>query len=160
MSALYSPRPTIARTGPANPIPYELLLQADETREAIDRYIHGSLVYTAHLPEQAGPVGVFALWPDGAHAMELMNIAVDEVLRGLGIGSLLLEHVCQVVREQGRSILRVGCADAGFGQYRFYIRNGFRVTGVRKDFYLLNYPAPILENGVRLRDMLVLEMDV
>lgn len=160
MSALYSPQLSVVRLRPCDPVPYDLLLLADETREAVDRYIHDCSVHVAHLQGQDGPVAVFAMKPDGDHAMELMNIAVDEVLRGLGIGTLLLEHVREVVKEEGRSVLRVGCADAGFGQYRFYVRNGFRVAGIRKDFYVKNYPMPIIENGIQLRDMLVLEMGV
>lgn len=160
MSALYSPRLTVSRVAPGEPLPYDLLLQADETRAAVDRYIHDSLVYMGHLHGQEGPVAAFAMRRDGERVFEIMNIAVEGILRGLGLGTLLMDHVLEVAKEQGATLLRVGCADAGFGQFRFYLRNGFRVVGIRKDFYVNNYAAPIMENGVQLRDMLVLEMAV
>ena len=138
-------------------LPYALLLLADETREAIDRYIQACEVHV--LVYGSGPVAVIAVRLEGDGSAEVLNIAVAEHLQGRGLGGRLLEDLFDRMHARGIGRVRVGCADVG-AQRRFYERHGFVQVGVRKDFYLLNYPNPIIEHGVQLRDMLVLERTV
>ena len=43
-------------------------------------------------------------------------------------------------------------------QLAFYQRQGFRATGIDRDFFVKNYPEPIFEDGIQLFDMLRLTL--
>ena len=140
--------------------PYELLLLADETVESIDWYIFDSEVYIAMLPGEEKPVGVFCLYPVDTDTVELKNIAVSEVYQNKGVGRLLLEKIDGIAQKQGYREIIVGTGDCGFGQIRFYERNGFRKYGARENFFLDLFDEPIYENGIQLKDMVMLKKEV
>lgn len=134
--------------------PYELLLLADETKEAIDRYLYDADVYK--VKKCGNTVAVFCLLRTDALTVELKNIAVAGAFQGKGLGSALLSFIKELCA-QTCSRLIVGTPDCAAAQLHFYRKNGFKDCGIRKDFYLHNYSEPIYENGQLLRDMLVLE---
>ncbi|AZA79509.1 N-acetyltransferase [Chryseobacterium sp. G0186] len=135
-------------------IPYELLLLADETIEAIDRYIFNSDIYL--LNDGSGDIAVMALHQNNDTELEVKNIAVIEDYRNKGIGSILMNKAKEIARENGYKTLTVGTSDTGLQQIRFYEKNGFIKTGIRKNFFIENYPAPIYENGLQMQDMILL----
>lgn len=135
-------------------IPYELLLLADETTEAIDQYIFSSDIYLLH--DGTENIAVMALHKNNDAELELKNIAVIESYRSKGIGSILINKAKEIAHENKYKFLMVGTSDTGFQQIRFYEKNGFVKTGIRKDFFIENYPAPIYENGLQMRDMVLL----
>jgi ribosomal protein S18 acetylase RimI-like enzyme len=139
--------------------PYNLLLQADETREGIDAYLFDSEVFVVRVVGHDEPVGVVCLLPVDAASVELINIAVDEPFRGEGIGSAMIEEAARIATSQGfrEIIVGTGTEDCAPDQIRFYERVGFRKSGVRKDYFVEKYSEPIYENGVQLRDMQVLK---
>lgn len=136
-------------------IPYTLLLLADETTEAIDRYIFNSEIYLLH--EESEEVAVMALYQNNDTELEIKNIAVIERYRSKGIGSILMNKAKEIARENGYKTLTVGTSDTGLQQIRFYEKNGFIKTGIRKNFFIENYPAPIYENELQMQDMIILE---
>ncbi|ROI01811.1 N-acetyltransferase [Chryseobacterium sp. G0240] len=135
-------------------IPYELLLLADETIEAINQYIFKCDIYLLHNGTEN--IAVMALCKNSETESELKNIAVIESYRSKGIGSILINKAKEIARKNQYTILTVGTSDTGFQQIRFYEKNGFVRTGIRKDFFIENYPDPIYENGLRMRDMVLL----
>lgn len=139
-------------------LPYSLLLLADETRYAIDKYVFDSDVYV--LKEGARALAVCCLYRIDDSTLELKNIAVSEELQGEGIGSVLIREIVDIARKAGYRTLIVGTADCGVDQIRFYERAGFVKYAVKKDFFIHNYEAPIVENGVQLRDMVMLRMEL
>ena len=139
-------------------IPYELLLLADETVEAINRYIFDSSVYVLHDGFQ--DVAVMALHPNSTEELEIKNIAVIESYRSRGIGSILIDKAKEIAQKNGYAILTVGTSETGFQQIRFYEKNGFIKKGIRKDFFTDHYPFPIYENGLQMRDMVLLSHDL
>ncbi|MBL1408836.1 GNAT family N-acetyltransferase [Sphingobacterium faecale] len=139
-------------------LPYPLLLLADETRYAIDKYVFDSDVYV--LKEGARALAVCCLYRIDDSTLELKNIAVSEELQGKGIGSVLIREIVDIARKAGYRTLIVGTADCGVDQIRFYERAGFVMYAVKKDFFIHNYEAPIVENGVQLRDMVMLRMEL
>lgn len=135
-------------------IPYHLLLLADETKEAIDQYIFKSDIYLLH--DGTEDIAVMALFKTSDTEIEIKNIAVIESYRSKGIGSILMKKAKEIARENHYKTLTVGTSDTGFQQIRFYEKNGFIKTGIRKDFFIENYPFPIYENGLQMRDMILL----
>ncbi|SIT21197.1 Acetyltransferase (GNAT) domain-containing protein [Chryseobacterium ureilyticum] len=139
-------------------IPYELLLLADETRDAIDQYIFKCDIYLLY--DGTESIAVMALYKNGDSELEIKNIAVIESYRSKGIGSILIKKAKEIALDSHYKILSVGTSDTGFQQIRFYEKNSFKKTGIRKDFFIENYPSPIYENGLQMRDMIILEFSL
>lgn len=135
-------------------IPYHLLLLADETKEAINQYIFSSDIYLLH--DGTEDIAVIALYRKNNSELEIKNIAVIESYRSKGIGSILMNKAKEIAKENHYKTLTVGTSDTGFQQIRFYEKNGFIKSGVLKDFFIENYPAPIYENGLQMKDMVLL----
>jgi ribosomal protein S18 acetylase RimI-like enzyme len=146
---------TFKKVGSDDGIPYELLLLADETVEAINQYIFTSEVYLWNNGDL--DIAVMALHENSTTEIELKNIAVTESWRNKGIGSILIDKAKELATEKHYTSLLVGTSDTGLQQIRFYKKNGFIRKGIRKDFFIENYPFPIYENGMQMRDMVILE---
>ncbi len=140
--------------------PYDLLLLADETKEGIHKYLFESEVYIAKLSDNDAHIGVFCLYPVNSDTIEIMNIAVSEQYQNRGIGSHLLTESFKIAKEQGYKELIVGTADCGMKQIRFYEKNGFVKYDVRKNYFTDIYDTPIYENGIQLKDMVMLKKTI
>lgn len=138
--------------------PYDLLLLADETCSAIDKYVFDSDVYV--LKQGRCELAVFCLYRVDEDTLEIKNIAVSSELQGKGIGSVLIREILMLAKAANYSRLIVGTAECGVDQIRFYERNGFVKYAVKKDFFIHNYEEPIIENGIQLRDMVMLQRDL
>jgi len=139
-------------------IPYDLLLLADETKEAIDKYIHASDIYIAE--SEGEKIAVYALYPVNKEEIEIKNIAVIPPLQGKGIGTRLLEDAEDKARAGGYHFLRIATADAGIRQLKLYQTYGFEMHEILKNFITNNYPEPIFENGIQLKHMIVLRKEI
>lgn len=134
--------------------PYELLLDADPSMDAIAKYLPSSETYVALLQERI--VALFVLYPIDTNTMEIKNIAVEEQLQNKGIGKLLLNKAAQIALDKGAKSLIIGTSNASIAQLYLYQKAGFEITGIKHNFFLDNYPEPIFENGIRCMHMLML----
>lgn len=134
--------------------PYEILLLADETIEAIDKYIFDSDVY--RVTKSGKTIAAFCLLEVNESTIEIKNIAVVDNFRNKGVGSEIIDFIKRICKERYSTII-VGTADNGINQIRFYERNGFEKFDTVKNFFIENYPDPIYENGIRLKDMILLK---
>jgi ribosomal protein S18 acetylase RimI-like enzyme len=139
-------------------IPFELLLLADETEAAIKKYIYKSDIYTVYSIKSLTPSGIFVLCRISDLVIEIKNIGVSEKFRNQGIGSFLIKKIKEVAAKENYKEVIVGTPDSGIRQIRFYERNGFRKYAVKEDFFIQNYPEPIYEDGVILKDMVMLKV--
>jgi ribosomal protein S18 acetylase RimI-like enzyme len=146
--------PRIAEISPAD-APLELLLLADPSEDKVTAYLPRSRCFATY--SGASPVAACVAMPLSDAAYEIMNIAVTPSQQKRGIGTKLLGYVISVFRAEGACRLEVGTGTFGY-QLAFYQRQGFRVTGIDTDFFLLNYPEPIFEDGIQLTDMLRLTL--
>ena len=150
----------IIKIKPKDDIPLRLLLLADETEEAIEKYIFDCEVYVATKDGQTEPIAVFALYKINNTEIEIKNIAVSEVLQRKGVGSYLINEIKKIAKRQNFKRIIVGTPDYPSKELRFYQKNGFVKYGIRKNFFVDNYAQPIIENGVRLKDMTILKLDL
>jgi [ribosomal protein S18]-alanine N-acetyltransferase len=67
--------------------------------------------------------------------IHINNIAVRPELRGQGLGSALLTHVLEEGRAVGASRATLEVRRSNDDARRLYERFGFRVAGVRRDYY-------------------------
>ena len=100
-------------------------------------------------------LGVAAVTREDEKTFELKNIAVREDVQGMGIGGMLVTHVKEVFK--GNRII-VGTSDAHPRILRFYERCGFTRFHVIKNFFIDNYEQPVIDNGRRCVDMVILEV--
>ena len=137
--------------------PYELLLLADETVESINKYIFDSIVYCAKNNEKI--VAAFCLYEMDEKTIELKNIAVAEKFQNLGYGSKIISFIKNICKNKYLNII-VGTGDCGINQINFYEKNGFRKYDIRKNFFIDNFEKPIFENGIQLKDMVLLKYEL
>lgn len=149
---------TICRLEDITEIPYDLLLLADPSRNAIDDYIQRGISYACK--KNGEIVGIYVLIKTRPNTMELVNIAVKESMQGKGIGKKLVSHAIQTAKKQGMKILEIGTGNSSLGQLSLYQKCGFRIVGIDKDFFVKHYEEEIIENGIVCRDMVRLSMDL
>ena len=72
-------------------------------------------------------------------------------------GDELAELRCRGVRR-----VVVGTANAGIGQLAYYQKAGFRLLRIERDFFspARGYPAVMEDNGIRLRDMVWMDLEL
>ena len=139
-------------------IPYDLLLLADETLDAINRYIHVSEIYIAEQNDKV--IAIYVLYPINNEIAEIKNIAVDEAYQNQGIGKFLLADAEKKARQKGFKELIIGTPDTAKKQINIYQKAGFKIAGIKKDFFTINYPEPIIEDGLILKNMVMLSKQV
>jgi len=103
----------------------------DTFKTLLDR--SGAELWVAELPEH-GVVGYYVLWCIQDQG-ELANIAVREELRGLGIGSRLLDHVLEIARGRGVGSLYLEVRVSNARAAAMYASRGFEQIGVRREYY-------------------------
>ena len=85
-------------------------------------------------------------------SVEIKNLAVDAAFRLRGIGRKMLEYV-EKLYSGNKIILGTGETPSTL---RFYLSCGYRYSHRIPNFFTDNYPNPIVEEGVTLRDMVYL----
>jgi ribosomal protein S18 acetylase RimI-like enzyme len=142
----------IRRLHENEPLPMDLLLEADPSEELVLEY---SAIGYCYIAEQQGKrMGVYVLLPLDGDAIEIKNIAVAASERGKGYGKLLLKHALSEAGRLQYSQVEIGTGNSSFGQLALYQKCGFRIDSVDRDFFVRHYPEPIFENGIQCRDLL------
>ncbi|NBH80275.1 GNAT family N-acetyltransferase [Clostridiaceae bacterium] len=125
----------------------ELLLLADEEERMIDRYLERGALYVLGEPARA----LCVVTDEGGGVAELKNLAVAPQWQRRGLGRRMVEYACAQCGGAFDTLL-VGTGDAP-GTMAFYQRCGFSYSHREAGFFVKNYSRPIIEDGVRLRDM-------
>lgn len=128
-----------------------LLLTGDESETMIDRYLDSGTLYIGALNDK--PIAVCVTIHIDPDTVEIKNLAVEEEYRRHGYGRRMLEHV-ESHHSSKKFILGTGETPSTL---RFYKSCGYSYSHRIPDFFIDNYPAPIIEEGVTLRDMIYLE---
>ncbi len=137
----------------ASDIEMSLLLEADPDQNAVNVYLHSSLGFVGKVGSKQ--VAACLLEPQSSTVAELKNIAVQPQQQAHGYGSQLLSFVLNSLREQGFKQVQLSTGTFGH-QLGFYQRAGFRVVAVNRNYFIDNYPEPIIENGIVHQDSLTL----
>lgn len=131
-----------------------LLMIGDESETMIDRYIGQGNLYAGFLEEE--PIAVVLTVCIDSATVEVKNLAVANGFRHQGYGRRMLRHIEN--RHPGKTIV-LGTGETP-STLRFYRSCGFTYSHLIPDFFTDNYPEPIIEEGVRLRDMIYLKKSV
>ena len=133
----------------------DLLLQADEQEDMIDRYLECGTMYVL---EDDGVKAECVVTDEGGGILELKNIAVVQDCQGKGYGKALVDFLVRTYRGQ-YMVLQVGTGDSP-STIPFYESCGFRRHHLVKNFFTDHYDHPIYEYGVQLVDMVYLQREL
>jgi ribosomal protein S18 acetylase RimI-like enzyme len=138
-----------------------LLLLADESLEQVRSYVQRGDLF-AFSDRNGVAVGIVLTIPEADGSVELKAVAVDAARQNLGIGRRMLAAVIEELRRRGVRRAVVGTANAGIGQLAYYQKAGFRLLRIERDFFspTRGYPAVMEDNGIRLRDMVWMDLDL
>ncbi len=128
-----------------------LLLLADEQEQMIDRYLNQGRMFVL---DDHGVKSECVVTDEGNGILEIKNLATDPSWQGRGYARSLITYLTNTFRDRF-SILQVGTGDSPL-TIPFYEKCGFVRSHIIPDFFTKNYDHPIIECGVRLKDMVVL----
>jgi GNAT superfamily N-acetyltransferase len=137
---------------------FHLLLLAEPSESAL-RWSLANLSDTVYEVRLEGEVVGAATMNWRAEPAEIVEIAVAAERQGQGLGRQIIEWLIAEARRRGKRHLIVGTGNSSIGNIVFYQRCGFRMDQVRKDYFWY-LEEPVMENGIRLRDMLVFRYEV
>lgn len=137
------------------PVPYTLLLDADPSKELIDKYLLQSELYVAIMDGRMIGCYVFCILND--NTAEIKNIAVAEKYQRMGLGAMMLNDAEMRAKGKGIAHMLIGTGNASFDALKLYQRQGYEMTAIKKNYILENYKEPIFENGIRLKHVVMLE---
>ena len=133
-----------------------LLLLADPSRESINDYISDSIIFSY---TERNLISGICCMQISNNSAEIKNISVRPEFQGKGIGSKLINHICEYCKEHNLLKLFVGTGNSSIHQLAFYQKHGFIIKN-RIPNYFLKYPEPIYENNIQCLDMLILEKSI
>jgi len=137
--------------GPINSEIMDLLLLADPNQDMVRSYISAADIILAKLEQQPVAVALLVQEPE----FELKNIAVDPQFQGRGLAKELIAHVSARAKQLGAERLLVATGNSSLQQLGLYQKCGFRIEGVKTDFFS-DYPEDIIENGILCQDLVLL----
>ncbi|MFO1444055.1 GNAT family N-acetyltransferase [Bacillus sp. Bva_UNVM-123] len=135
----------------------EYLLLADESEEIINEYIHEGDMFSILLENLV--IGVALFIQESPSIVELKNIALLPEYRGRGFGKDIMNLAFEQYRRKSFQKMIVGTANSSIANLAFYQKAGFRIVGIRKNFFN-KYPNPIYEDGIQAIDMIMFEKNL
>ncbi len=128
-----------------------LLLLADEQEDMIDRYLERGRMFVL---EDGGVKSECVVTDEGDGVLEIKSLATVPEYQGRGYGKALIEFILAEFKDR-YAVLQAGTGDSP-RTVPFYETCGFVRSRVLPGFFTDNYDHPIYEDGVRLRDMVIL----
>lgn len=91
--------------------------------------------YVCEILEEAGRAIGYAIMSLGGDEAHLLNLCLDESVRGRRLGTMLLEHVMQRATREGVRVLYLEVRPSNSHALKLYRDAGFNRVGVRKNYY-------------------------
>ena len=142
----------IRKLSPGENPPWKLLELADPSRMIVEGYVKSSCVYVGEISGEIR--AVYVLKETEKVVVEIMNVAVDEVHHGKGLGKQLISHAINEASKRGYAQIEIGTGNSSIHQLKLYQQCGFRIVSVDFDYFTRSYDEPIYENGLLCRDMI------
>lgn len=135
----------------------ELLLLADEQEDMIDAYLSRGELFALYDPLPPHLRAICVVTRESPGVYEIKNLATVPNYQRRGYARRLIEFLFTHYRQDGQVML-VGTGESPL-TLPFYEKCGFRFSHRIPDFFTEHYDHPIYEDGVLLRDMVVLKRD-
>ena len=133
----------------------DLLLLGDEQENMVKKYLYRGELFVLY-DDDLKTVSVVTQEEDNIY--EIKNIATYEKYQGNGYGSIMMKHIITYYKNKGKKLL-VGTGEDE-KHLSFYKKFGFVYSHTIKDFFINNYDHIMYENGIQLKDMVYLKMDL
>lgn len=98
--------------------------------------------------EEDGKINGYCIIYHVMDEAEIARIAVDEELRGQGVGRKLLDYACEICKEKGVTRLLLDVREGNANARNFYIKYGFTEDGIRKNFYQMPTEGAVLMSKI------------
>lgn len=131
-------------------IPYHLLLDADPSKELVDKYLACGILFGAFYDKE--PAGVCLLIFLNNTTAEIINLSVSEKYRNKSIGKALISMAENQARLFGFKYMELGTA---MPLVKYYENQGYKYHKTIKNFFVENYEFPVIDNGIILKDMIM-----
>lgn len=131
----------------------DLLLLADEQENMIDRYLERGEMFVL---EDGGVKAECVITKEDYGVYELKNIAVYKEHQRKGYGKALIDAL--FLQYEDLRTLYVGTGDVS-SSLGFYHACGFKDSHRIKNFFTDNYDHIMIEDGIRLADMVYLKRE-
>lgn len=132
-------------------IPYHLLLDADPSKELVDKYLSCGILFGAFYNMKLA--GVCLLIFHNNTTAEIINLAVSEKYRNQSIGKALISMAENQAKLCGFKYMKLGTAEP---LVKYYEKQGYKYHKTIKNFFVENYEFPVIDNGIILKDMIML----
>ena len=133
----------------------DLLLLGDEQESMVKKYLDKGELF-ALFDNDLKTVSVVTHEKEKIY--EIKNIATYEHYQGNGYGSIMIKYIIENIKNKGKQLL------IGTGENEriisFYKKFGFEYSHTIKDFFVDNYNHEIFEDGIQLKDMIYLKIDL
>ena len=126
---------------------------ADEQENMIDRYLERGTMYVL---DDNGVKAECVVTDEGNGILELKYLAVAPQYQGRGYGKAMIDFLIRQYENQ-YAILQVGTGESSL-TIPFYEKCGFTRSHRIPNFFTENYDHPIFDGGIRLVDMVYLQM--
>ena len=134
----------------------DLLFIADPSQDSINEYLNDSIRFSY---TENNVIAGFCVIQSSYNSAEIKNISVKKEFQNKGIGSKLINFICEYCCNHNLVKLTVGTGNSSIRQLAFYQKHGFRIKNIIPD-YFLRYPEPIYENNIQCLDMIILEKSI
>lgn len=133
----------------------ELLLDADPSRDSINKYLNDSDVYGLQVEEDIVSIAVIS--HIDKNTLELKNLATKEEYRGKGYAKRLLKSLCGNYKQKYDKML-VGTSE---NNIPFYVKQGFdKYEKTIKNYFIDNYDEEIWDGDLQCIDMYYYSKDL
>jgi ribosomal protein S18 acetylase RimI-like enzyme len=138
-----------------------LFYLADDSVAQVHSYYQTGTLFALDTPEGTG-IGIGIAVADSDGSAELKAVAVDASLHRQGVGTRMLLAGLAEQRVRGLRRVVVGTSSAGIAQLAYYQKVGFRLSRIERDFFTpaRGYPEGLNENGIPVRDMVWMDVDL
>ena len=133
----------------------DLLLLADEQENMIDRYLERGTMYALY---DDGVKAICVVTDEGGGVLEIKNLAVAPANQRKGYGRAMIDFIAETYQRR-YAVLQVGTGESPL-TLPFYEACGFVVSHRVENFFVEHYNHPIIEQGVRLVDMVYLRKNM
>lgn len=137
---------------------WPLLLEADPSKGMVEIYLEQSDILEVR--EQKELIGILVLKSNDIQTSEIMNLSVREDCRQKGIGRKLIEQALAFGRTKNDRKIMIATGTTSLSALLLYQKCGFRVEAVERDYFIQHYAEILIENGVVLRDRLILSQEI
>lgn len=134
----------------------DILLIGDEEETMVYKYLKDGNLYALY--DTGILKSICVTLSVNQNAIEIKNLATYPKFQNQGCATFLLNFIFKKYQKHFKYII-LGTGE-NHKTLNFYKKFGFKEFSRIKNFFTDNYPHPIIENGIQLKDMIYLKKEL